>query len=408
MTTTAIVFDHRGRTKKGRQGSVEVRVTIDRKVYYISSGVKVLRSEFKNGVIINRPDSDEMNELLSSISKAITAEINACISSNTPIDVAQIRRAVWGCRDEDPNTAFLDWFEDTYPSLPLTSGTKAHYKTTLSRVRACSLINNWADLTTENIIAFDNYLRSLSHAPSDAAQKAGISGTKLSQAAIYNHHKDLKAMITRAVVSGKIDRNPYDRLKGQFKRGDKETVSYLTDEEVAAFMSQRPVVGTMMATARDLFVFQLYTGLSYTDMQRFDIRQYKCIAGKWVNVGERIKTGVPYVSQLLPPAVEVLERYNWSIPHLENHKYNVCLRALGVAAGIATPLHSHIARHTFATMMLRHGAKIENVARMLGHTNIKQTQRYAKVLAQSVYDDFDKIAQLLEQQKSASTTDAPS
>jgi site-specific recombinase XerD len=59
-------------------------------------------------------------------------------------------------------------------------------------------------------------------------------------------------------------------------------------------------------------------------------------------------------------------------------------------------MHSHLARHTFATFMLANGAKIENVSRMLGHTNITQTQRYAKVLAQSVHDDFDRIGRKLK------------
>jgi site-specific recombinase XerD len=61
-------------------------------------------------------------------------------------------------------------------------------------------------------------------------------------------------------------------------------------------------------------------------------------------------------------------------------------------AGIKIKMHSHLARHTFATWMLRNGAKIENVSRMLGHTNITQTQRYAKVLAQSVHEEFERVA----------------
>jgi site-specific recombinase XerD len=56
-------------------------------------------------------------------------------------------------------------------------------------------------------------------------------------------------------------------------------------------------------------------------------------------------------------------------------------------------------RHTFATWMLSNDAKIENVSRMLGHTNIVQTQRYAKVLAKDVYDDFDRIADKLKTKK---------
>jgi len=100
----------------------------------------------------------------------------------------------------------------------------------------------------------------------------------------------------------------------------------------------------------------------------------------------------------LPPAVEVLERYGMQLPKLDNRAYNSSLKALGMAAGISTPLHSHVARHTFATWMLKNGAKIENVSRMLGHTNITQTQRYAKVLAESVHDDFDRMEKLLKKE----------
>jgi site-specific recombinase XerD len=119
-----------------------------------------------------------------------------------------------------------------------------------------------------------------------------------------------------------------------------------------------------------------------------------------VAVGERIKTGVSYVSQLLPQAVEVLSRYGMQVPKVGNSQYNESLKVIQQALGIRTRLHSHLARHTFATRMLRAGAKIENVSRMLGHTNITQTQRYAKVLAESVQEDFDMFAGKMEEKKS--------
>ena len=97
------------------------------------------------------------------------------------------------------------------------------------------------------------------------------------------------------------------------------------------------------------------------------------------------------IEVLLSPAVEVLEKYGWEVPRIENHVYNRILKVIGMMAGIKTPLHSHLARHTFATYMLRNGSRIENVSRMLGHKNITQTQHYAKVIAQSVHDDFAKI-----------------
>ena len=160
------------------------------------------------------------------------------------------------------------------------------------------------------------------------------------------------------------------------------------------FVATTPPRGTAMDVAHDLFIFQMYTGLPYSDAQAFKISDYKWDGQSWNHIGERIKTGVPYVSRLLSPAVAILEKYGWEIPKMDNRVYNHHLKALGQMAGIKTNLHTHLARHTFATFMLRNGAKIENVSRMLGHTNIVQTQRYAKVLAKSVHDDFETIEHL--------------
>ena len=63
----------------------------------------------------------------------------------------------------------------------------------------------------------------------------------MSDAAVYNYHKTIKGLIRRALFEGKITANPYERLRGQLKRGEKESVEYLTEDEVAAFMSLAPV-----------------------------------------------------------------------------------------------------------------------------------------------------------------------
>jgi integrase len=157
----------------------------------------------------------------------------------------------------------------------------------------------------------------------------------------------------------------------------------------------------LIQKTRDLFVFQMYTGLSYSDAQAFDISQYSRDGDIYKHNGERIKTGVAYVSQLLPPAIRVLEKYGMQVPQIENHVYNRELKIIGMSAGIKMPLHSHLARHTFATWMLRNGAKIENVSRMLGHTNIRQTQRYAKVLAESVHEDYAMVAEKMKKNRDA-------
>ena len=250
-------------------------------------------------------------------------------------------------------------------------------------------------LTVENIYALDAWLHSLCKAQPTGGRQTGLAPERISDAGVYNYHKRLKALINRAVRIGKIDINPYDRLRGEFKRGDKENVEYLTEEQMQKVMDISPVPGSQVAMARDLFIFQMYTGLGYADTQIFDLSQYREIDGKWRFVGKRVKTGVPYVSMLLPPVVDMLKRNGWRVPKMNNQRYNQMLKAIGMVIGIER-LHSHMGRHTFATWMLSNGSKIENVSKMLGHTDIKMTQRYAEVLAKDVYDDFERVAKTIK------------
>ena len=393
MITTAIVWDHRGRTKAGSEGPLEVRVTVDRKPYYINTGIKVRKTEWKAGMIVNRPDADTLRARLNILYKKIETEINTAIDEGRQIDVTDIKRRAWVLMADETSTSFMDWCRDQIDMLTHSEGTLKHYQTMLLRLYDFDTIRRWRDVTVENIYKWDAYLHQITKPQSDADAKAGKQKENISEASIYNYHKCMKALLNRAVLFDRIQQNPYDRLKGKFKRGDREHIDYLTDEEMKAFESLRPMAGSKMAMARDLFVFQLYTGLAYSDTQNFDIGDYKLIDGVWKNTGERIKTGVAYTSQLLPPVVAILERYNWQVPKLDNSDYNLCLKALGMACGIERPLHSHMARHTFATWMLRHGVPIEHVSKMLGHTNITQTQRYAKIVAADIHDDFERIAE---------------
>ena len=400
MITTAVLYDHKKKNGNG-PGMIEVRCTINRKTYYIGTGVRVRKENFVGGSVVNQPDAKELNERIRILYVRVADEINKAMAAGEDIDINEIRRRAWMAADDAAPDAspFIDWVERQVDNLTLASGTVQHYLTLVLRLKEFNVMRKWSDLNVENIYSFDAWLHKLPAKQTAKDRAAGAAPDLISDASVYNYHKCLKALLNRAVEFGRMDRNPYERLKGKFKRGDVDTVSYLTEDEMEAFIDTTPPRGTLMDVAHDLFIFQMYTGLAYSDSQAFDLADYRQINGQWVHVGERVTTGVAYVSQLLPPAVEVLEKYAWRVPKIENADYNRCLKALGMVAGISKPLHSHMARHTFATYMLANGAKIQNVSAMLGHTNIKQTQRYAKVLAKSVYDDYSMIAKKLKTKK---------
>ena len=405
MIRISLVYDHHKRTPKGEEGPVEVRVTVNRKPYYINTGVRVRKDRLVGNCIRDDEqsnDADLLNERLTTIVGLVEKEVNRCLEQRMPINVADIRDRVWDIqadkKDDGDEPTLIKWIKDYVATADMAKNTRLHYLTVTRRLMEYGKILRWEHLTVDNIYAWDVWLRHQEVPLTKNQKAAGLEPQLISSDSVYNYHKYLKSAINKAMKFRILAVNPYDQLKGTFKRTKRDVVDYLTEEQMKKVMSLTPVPGSQAAMALDLFIFQMFTGLSYSDTQIFDISQYRQIDGKWLHVGQRVKTGVPYVSQLLPPVVEMLERNGWQVPKMNNQRYNQMLKAIGMVIGIEN-LHSHMGRHTFATYMLSNGAKIENVSRMLGHTNITQTQRYAKVLAKDVHDDFDKIAKKLKSKK---------
>lgn len=397
MIKTTAIYNHRNRFGKDGTAPVEIRVTVNRKASYINSGVRVRAREWKFGRVVNRADADELNERLEIMLRRVDDIVNENLDKGQEIDVAEVRRRVWSpdARKKVNNgESMLDWMENEIEHLGVAPGTKKHYRCTLTALREFGQMKKWSDLSVENIHRYDAFLHSIKKHQTDAEIKQKKPVQYIGQGTVRNYHKDLKALLGRALKFGMITVNPYDRMKGEIKRGDKERVDFLSDDERKAIDGLAFPEGDMLCAARDMFVFQMYTGMAYSDMQAFSLDNCRREGDSWVMVGQRVKTGVSYYVQLLPQAVEVAQRYGGQLPRVAVQVYNRNLKR--IADMIHTPkrLTSHVARHTFATWALHNGVSIEIVSKMLGHSNIKQTQRYAKVLAQDVYSEFDKLAKL--------------
>ena len=148
---------------------------------------------------------------------------------------------------------------------------------------------------------------------------------------------------------------------------------------------------------RDIFIFQCYTGLSYIDIKRLEHKHIHIDDKEelWIKM-ERQKTGGSFSIPLLKPALRLLQAYkilypkeDMVFPVLSNQKMNNHLKIIQELASIRKNLSTHIARHTFATTItLSNNVPIETVSRMLGHTTIRTTQIYAKVLDTKIETDM--------------------
>lgn len=387
------VWNHRARVNQKKEGPIEVRIAYEDVTRYINTGIHCRKSEFVHGEIINRQDKNELNTILHSVEKKIVEVVSDMIEKGETLDVAEIRRRVYRVREDEVSIA--DWVEQQLPHMGVTAGTIQHYKTLIMRMREFGGFTSWKSINTENIYKWDSWLHGLKRKRTEAERLANQEARPITDAGVFTYHKCLKAMLFRAERFGLIERNPYSHLRGVFKRGERETVEYLTEEEMQRFIDLPTEPGTMSAMAHDLFCFQFYTGMSYVDTQAFDFSDYHEENGKWVSMRQRVKTGVDYYSVLLPAALSILAKYNMQLPHIDNADYNHELKSLAQAAHITKPVHSHVGRHSFATWALHHGVPIEILSKMLGHTNIVTTRRYAKTLAQDVRREFDKLDDVL-------------
>ena len=400
MIKTAIIYNHRGRFGKDGTAPIEVRVTINRRAYYINTGVHVRAKEWKCGQVVNRQDCDEMNDRVAIMLKRVDGVINEHLKNGTEadIDFEEMRKRVKSpdkrrrVEDADDMAA---WMYEQIPLLDVADGTRRHYVVSVAALVESDAMCRWSELSVENIHRFDAYLHRIKKHQTDADVKANKAVEYISQATVRNYHKDIKALLARALKFGLITANPYYRMKGEIKRGDKETVEFLTDAERDR-IEGLTINDSMLATVRDVFMFQCYTGMAYSDAMAFALDKCQRDGDRLTYSAPRVKTGVWFYIRVLPKALEIAKKYGGRLPRVADQTCNANLKTIANVTGITKKLTTHVGRHTFATWMLRNGVPIEHVSKMLGHRKITQTQRYAKLLPMDVYGQFDKVMAAIE------------
>jgi len=185
-----------------------------------------------------------------------------------------------------------------------------------------------------------------------------------------------------------MQRNVY--LDFEVKRGKHKDPVFLTPAEIDKIKKYKPA-NSKLERVKDLFLFQCFTGLAYVDMQCFSKESIIDVNGEDAIRSSRVKTDESYMLRFLPVAKEIAEKYDYELPKISNQKYNNYLGVLAEASGISKKITSHVARHTFATYSLNKGVSLKVVSKALGHSSIKQTERYAKMSEETIMSEMKKL-----------------
>jgi site-specific recombinase XerD len=211
---------------------------------------------------------------------------------------------------------------------------------------------------------------------------------------IKNFHK----IINICLANGWLTKDPFANYKSKVKEVTRE---FLTELEIQSLM-EKEFVSERLELVRDIFVFSCFTGLAYIDVKQLttDNIVLGIDGDKWINKN-RQKTDTNSKIPLLPTAQCIVDKYENHpvcknkgnlLPILSNQKMNAYLKEIADICGINKELTFHIARHTFATTVtLSNGVPIETVSKMLGHTNLKTTQHYAKILDKKISEDMQVL-----------------
>ena len=210
------------------------------------------------------------------------------------------------------------------------------------------------------------------------------------------HIKALRKIIRLAISKNLIKRDPFMDYSIKEEKVQRE---FLVKDELIRII-EKEIQIDRLDRIRDLFVFQCFTGLSFSDLKALtaDNIQIGIDGKKWIHT-QRTKNGNQVRLPLLDQAKAILDKYtHWTqtddklLPVPSNQKMNAYLKEIATITGIKKSLTTHCARHTFATTVtLESGVSIEAVSKMLGHTKLQTTQVYAKILDTRVSEEMSDL-----------------
>ncbi|MCI9843658.1 site-specific integrase [Flavobacterium pectinovorum] len=212
---------------------------------------------------------------------------------------------------------------------------------------------------------------------------------------VVKYMRMYKTACKYSIRMGIIEKDPFSVYDGKLHVTD---AIFLTQEELNLIENKKFSV-KRLEKVKDVFLFSCYTGYAPVDAANLTSNNISSDGNDnlWI-VTNRAKTAIRANVPILPPTLVIINKYRnmqiGLIPKLSNQKMNAYLKEIADLCGINKHLTWYVARHTFATTVtLGNGVRIENVSAMMGHTNIKQTQHYAKVLDINIMEDMSKLKQ---------------
>jgi Site-specific recombinase XerD len=210
--------------------------------------------------------------------------------------------------------------------------------------------------------------------------------------------KNFKKITRIAIQKEWLKKDPFSDIRFSLQQVERD---FLESHEIEK-MLKKEIDIDRLAQVRDVFIFCCFTGLAFSDVKQLTADHISIDVNgvKWIRK-PRQKTKNMCNIPLMEIPLKLIEKYKNDtdcqakgvlLPVLCNQKMNAYIKEIATICGIKKQVSTHTARHTFGTYMLANGVSIENVAKMLGHSDTKMTRHYAKVLDQTILNEVSRIS----------------
>lgn len=363
-----LIYNRYKKASSSKMAVVEIRVTHNYKQRYISTGIWLYPNQWRNGKIVNCENLVQISKVLDKLISEVRQVLYDMVEEDN-VDISNLSKLLSSKRNGEQS--FIDFCQKraAIRRYGMEKDTQERYNRFLRLFKQWGRIISFKDINDSNIIAYDEYLTN--------------KGMKI-YSKWQNYHRFLNGFIKDAIEEGLLQRNPYKWLNiptGKRCSGLDKCLSLKEFKQ----LKQTSMPTESLERVKDLFVFQTYTCLRYSDLRAFDKSNITELDGKKVYRFTQKKTKKETIIPLISEAMGILVKYGGHLPIISNVKYNAYLKVVAQAAGLKQPLSTHWARHTGATILLNEGVDLKIVSKICGHSSVRITEQvYAKLLDETV------------------------
>jgi len=393
-TFKILFYLRKNQVNKDGKASIMTRLSVNGEVSQFSSKLDIEPElwDVKLGKATgNSQKSRLLNNLLDDIRTSLKNHYHEIETHEVYVTAEKVRNAFLGYSTKQ--STLLELFKSHNEDARKLLGISKTEATLAKYDRACRRLEEFMqakykitdialkEINHKFITDFETYLRTVSKCNENTTAK---------------FIQTFRMIIIVAKNNGWIYADPFVNYKIHLKRVDR---GYLTDQEIQTVM-EKEFGSSRLEQVRDVFIFSCFTGLSYIDVKQLTANNI-CTSfdGKQWIMTHRQKTDTPVNVPLLNIPLSILKKYGGKLPKgqllpvLSNQKLNSYLKEIADLCDIHKNITFHLARHTFATTTtLSKGVPIETVSKMLGHTNIKTTQIYARITNEKISKDMQLLS----------------